>query len=140
MKFYFYPSLIVIFLSSIAFSFAAKTKVAAPAPDPDYILALSSADHFLQAWETRDYEAGVVMLTDAAKQSISESRLDELFGSEDSGPRGYELVHGKKLHPGRYEFPVALFEGGKGRNTAPRYSRLVVIKEGRSEWVIDQLP
>lgn len=80
------------------------------------------------------------MLTDAAKQSISESQLDELFGAEKSGSRGFELVHGKKLHPGRYEFPVVLFEGGKGRNAASRYSRLVVVREGKDEWVIDQLP
>ena len=109
-------------------------------PDPDYLLALSMADHFLQAWESRDYEAGVVMLTDVAKQSISESQLDELFGAEKSGSRGFELGHGKKLHPGRYEFPVMLFEGGKGQNAASRYSRLVVVKEGKNEWVIDQLP
>jgi hypothetical protein len=134
----FYSCWILVFLSSFAFSFTGKTKVVPP--DPDYVLALSAADRFLQAWESRDYEAGVVMLTDVAKQSISESQLDELFGAEKSGWRGFEVVHGRKLHAGRYEFPVVLFEGGKGQNAAPRYARLVVIREGKNEWVIDQLP
>lgn len=101
---------------------------------------MSAADHFLQAWESRDYEAGVVMLTDVAKQSVSEAQLDELFGTEKSGTRGFEVLHGKKLHPGRYDFPVALFEGAKGKNAAPRLSRLIVVREGKNEWVIDQLP
>ena len=134
----FYFCSVVILLSSFAFSFTGKTKLAPP--DPDYVLALSAADHFLQAWESRDYEAGVVMLTDVAKQSISESQLDELFGAEKSESRGFEVMHGKKLHPGRYQFPVVLFTGSKARNAAPRYSRLVVVREGKNEWVIDQLP
>lgn len=132
----FYVFVIVIFLSSVAFS--AKTKTAG-APDPDYIFALSAADHFLQAWEARDYEAGVVMLTDAAKQGTSESQVGEFFSAEQQGPRAYEVVRGKKLVAGRYEFPVVLFDG-KASNSSPRYSRLVVIKEGRHDWVIDRLP
>jgi hypothetical protein len=132
----FYLSIIIIFLNG--FSFAAKNKTVA-AVDPDYIFALSAADHFLQAWETRDYEAGVVMLTDTAKQDISESQLDAFFAAEQQGQRAFEVVHGKKLSAGRYEFPVALFEG-KGNRAVPRYSRMVVIKEGRHDWVIDRLP
>ena len=61
-------------------SFAAKKPI--PAADPDYILALSAADHFLQAWQTGDYESGLVMLTDAAKQNLSETQMDEFFASE----------------------------------------------------------
>jgi hypothetical protein len=134
----FYFCSVLILLCSFAFSFAGKAKIASP--DPDYVLALSVADHFLQAWESRDYEAGVVMLTDVAKQGISESQLDELFGAEKSGSRGFEVAHGKKLHQGRYEFPVVLFEGAKAKNAASRFSRLVVVREGKNEWVIDQLP
>ena len=132
MKFYF--SILVIFVSAL--SFAAKKAV--PAADRDYLFALDAADHFLEAWETRDYEAGVVMLTDAAKQNISEMQLGEFFAAENQGTRAFEVAHGKRLQAGKYEFPVALFED-KG-NAAPRYSRIVVIREGKNEWVIDRLP
>ena len=110
---------------------------AVPAADPDYLFALGAADHFLQAWETRDYEAGVVMLTDAAKQNISETQLDEFFAADKQGTRGFELPHGKKLEAGKYEFPVLLLEG-KGK--PPRFARIVVIKESKNEWVVDRLP
>jgi hypothetical protein len=126
--------LFCIFLLSIL-SFAARKP--APAADPDYIFALSAADHFLQAWETGDYEAGVVMLTDAAKQNISEKEMDEFFAAEKQGMRGFELSHGKKLDAGKYDFPVVLLEG-KGKT--PRNSHIVVIKESKNEWVIDRLP
>ncbi len=118
----------------------AKTKVpVTAAPDPDYIYALSAADHFLQAWATHDYETGIVMLTDTAKQGISEDQLDEIFSPDHPTQRAYEVLHGKKLQAGRYVFPVALFEGiGKGR--APRYSRVIVIKEAKDEWEVERLP
>ena len=116
-------------------SFAAKKPI--PAADPDYILALSAADHFLQAWQTGDYESGLVMLTDAAKQNLSETQMDEFFAAEKQGTRGFELSHGKKLEAGKYEFPVALLEG-KGK--VPHLSHIVVIKESKNEWVIDRLP
>lgn len=131
----FYLSIALIFSSAL--SFAAKKAV--PAADPDYLFALGAADHFLQAWETRDYEAGVVMLTDAAKQNISENQLDGFFAAEKQATRAFEVAHGKRLQAGKYEFPVALLEG-RGRNPAPRYSRIVVIREGKNDWVIDRLP
>lgn len=120
----------------------AKTRTpAAAAADPNYIFALSVADHFLQAWATHDYETGIVMLTDTAKQGISEDRLDEIFSPDHPVQRAYEVLHGKKLQAGRYVFPVALFEGaGKGRAGSPRYSRVIVIKEAKDEWEVDKLP
>ncbi|HEX4484869.1 MAG TPA: hypothetical protein VH088_01290 [Terriglobales bacterium] len=123
----------IILLSTLAF--AAKKPV--PVVDKDYILALSAADHLMQAWQTGDLEAGVVMLTDAAKQGTSEDQLDEFFAADKLGTRGFELTHGKKLEAGKYDFPVALFEG-KGK--PPRLSHLIVIKESKNEWVVDSLP
>jgi hypothetical protein len=125
---------VCIFLLS-TLSFAAKKPI--PVPDADYIFALSAADHFLYSWEAGDYEGGVVMLTDAAKQNISETQMDEFFAAEKQGTRGFELSHGKKLEAGKYEFPVVLLEG-KGK--IPHSSHIVVIKESKNEWVIDRLP
>jgi hypothetical protein len=131
-----YFCIFLIFLSLPSLAAKGKTSVA---PDPDYIYALASVNHFLQAWETRDYESGVVMLTDEAKQHISESQLDQFFGGERQSPRAFEVSHGKRLASGKYEFPVALLEG-KGKNSTPRSSRIVVIREGKNEWIIDRLP
>jgi hypothetical protein len=123
----------IILLSTL--SFAAKKPV--PAVDNDYIFALRAANHLMQAWQTGDLEAGVVMLTDAAKQDISEAQLDEFFAADKQGTRGFELSHGKKLEAGKYDFPLTLFDG---RGKTPRIAHLIVIKESKNEWVIDRLP
>lgn len=79
------------------------------------------------------------MLTDAAKQDISQSQLDDFFEAEKPEPRAFEVGHGKRLLAGKYEFPVVLHEG-RGRIAPPRAARIVVIREGKNEWVIDRLP
>ena len=50
-----------------------------PAPDPGYASALAAANRFLQAWQNQDHEAGLLMLTDVAKQHSSEDRLEIFF-------------------------------------------------------------
>jgi hypothetical protein len=134
----FFRLLLLVFVLVVSILLSAKNRTPVVAADPDYISALGAANHFLQAWETRDYETGIVMLTDAAKQGISEERLDALFSPEHPGQRAYEVMHGRKLQAGRYAFPVALFENGKGRGN-PRYSQIVVVRESKEEWVVDKL-
>jgi hypothetical protein len=122
---------------------AARSKPAGAATDRDYPSALAAANRFLQAWQMRDHETGVLMLTDAAKRHLSETLLDNFFSPEIPSHRAYEVVRGKKLSGGRYVFPVALFEflSGKTRaGMAPRYSQIVVVKDGQAEWAIDNLP
>jgi hypothetical protein len=109
--------------------------------DRDYVSALASANRFLNAWQTQDHEAGIILLTDAAKQQVSEDRMQAFFAPGSSIQEGYEISRGKKLKPGRYIFPVALFEIGPDHKWVhPRFSQIVVVNTGKDDWAIDKLP
>ncbi len=117
-----------------------SSPVAAPTPDPGYASALAAANRFLQAWQNQDHETGLLMLTDAAKQSSSQDRLEVFFTSGHDA--AYEIARGKKLKVGCYAFPVALFTSvtGVGDDARPQRSQLVVVRAGKDEWAIDKLP
>jgi len=113
----------------------------APAPvDQDYIAALAAANRFLHARQSHDQETGVLLLTDAVKNHISEDYLSAFFSSESEST--YEISRGKKLDAGRYSFPVTLFEMPSNQHkwTRPRLSQIVILKTGRDDWAIDKLP
>ena len=117
---------------------AAKTKPT-PALDPGYVPALAAADRLLHAWQSADAESGMVLLTTHAKQSATTEVVERFFS--DAGPSAYEIVHGKLLKPGRYEFPVVLLIGS-AKNSRPRrrFSSIVVINTGNNDWAVDKLP
>ncbi len=135
-------SALVFSLLSPLFTHHAQAKpFPSRAPDVDYIPALAAANRFLQAWQMQDQEAGLMMLTDAAKQSSSEERLQTFFSP---GPdAAYEISPGKKLKAGRYSFPVALYQsvpGKPGQRVRLWHSQLVVMRAGKNEWGIGKLP
>ena len=138
------PVLLLCGLLSFATHISAKTKPSpAASADHDYVLALAAANHLLNAWETQDSERGLVLLTDAAKHQSSEDRLQAFFSPSSATQRAHEIRGGKKLKDGRYGFPVTLFEIAAGQErkwTHPRFSRILVIKAGKDDWVIDKLP
>jgi hypothetical protein len=128
-------------------SFASRTDAVRPDrvsssrhSDLDYIPALATANRFLQAWQTQDHEAGLLMLTDAAKQHSSEDRMDAFFSS--GADAAYEIARGKKVRTGRYTFPVTLFpsHSGTARYERPQKSEILVVRTGKDEWAIDRLP
>jgi hypothetical protein len=101
----------------------------------NYVMALAAADRFLHAWQSQDQESGLVMLSDAAKEHSSEDKLQQFFSPGESG--AYQISAGKRLKPGRYAFPVALFsDSGKPRR---RFAEIVVVRTGK-DWVVDRLP
>jgi hypothetical protein len=108
--------------------------------DGNYNSALALADHFLQAWQTENQEDGLLLLSDSAKQHISEERLDAFFAHGTSV--AYEIQRGRILKDGRYTFPVVLFgvaSGARGA-THPHIVQIIVAKTGKHEWAIDRLP
>jgi hypothetical protein len=115
-----------------------KSKTAPPV-DPDYVYALATANHFLHAWQTQDQETAILLLSDRLKQRTSESSLDALLTSAISKPQSFEIGRGKKLAPGRYQFPIALFQA-KAKWTHPQTAALVVVKNSNNDWAIDKLP
>ena len=118
-----------------------RTTVAAPAANSNYVFALSAANRFLQAWQTQDHEAGLLLLTDSAKHVISEEKLETMFSPEAPVHRGYQIARGKKLSNGRYTFPVILFEAMGGRKPLrTRNSQIIAVQTGKDDWAIDRLP
>ena len=121
---------------------AAKAKTKAWV-DSDYVLALGTANDFLRAWQTQDREAGILLLTDRLKQRTSEDALVNFFSCMAGTSQSFEIARGKKVAPGRYRFPVSLFQ--KPANSGakwlrPPISSLVVVRTGGGEWSIDKLP
>ena len=108
--------------------------------DRNYVPALSVANRFLQAWQAEDHEAGLLLLSDSAKQKISEDRLEKYFQPGLTTLRAFQVAHGKKLKEGRYTFPVVLFERPSGVFFRTRNVQLLVVQAGKDDWVVDKLP
>jgi len=108
--------------------------------DRTYVAALAAANRFLQAWQNQDHETGLLMLTDEAKEHISEDRLEAFFSSGTE--TAYEIARGKRMKGGRYAFPVTLFpfHSGTAKSDRPQKSQIVVFQTGKDEWAIDRLP
>ena len=111
-------------------------KRASTVADSDYVSALSTANRFLQAWQSHDEESGLLLLTDEAKHHTSADNLDAFFSTSQNA---YEIRGGKRLQKNRYCFSVVLFNSPAGR---PRlqYAEMIVLKTGKDEWAIDNLP
>jgi len=121
---------------------SAKSKTSSPL-DSDYVLALGTANDFLHAWQTQDREAGILLLTDHAKEHASEDALRRFFSPKPRWSQSFEIHRGHKLGPGRYRFPVSLFQqpaGASAKWMRPQQSSLVVVKRSSTEWSIDRLP
>lgn len=131
---------LLVLLALLAAPASARSKSPVPTVDPDYIYALATANHFLQAWQTQDEETAILLLSDQLKQRSPETLLDGLI-TNSSRPQSFEIGRGKKLAPGRYQFPIALFPSpDKTKWTRPQSAALVVVKSGKNEWAIDKLP
>ena len=108
--------------------------------DQNYVAALATAHHFLQAWETHDQETAVLLLSDAARKHVSDEQLTNFLDEE--APAAYEIAHGRKIRAGLYAFPIALFPQSSEPRRAihPRYANLIILNTGKNGWAIDKLP
>lgn len=133
------PVLVVLAISLVNTSAAARHARTHAILDDDYVSALIVANRFLQAWQNHDQETVVLLLTNGAKQRCSEDHLDSFLSS---GSRAYELGRGKKLPGARYAFPVTFFSprSSNGRSTRRRYTELIIAKTAKNDWAIDKLP
>jgi hypothetical protein len=113
---------------------------AVPATDPDYAIALSTANRFLHAWQNSDLETGVLLLTDQARKHTSESALRQLLTGSGS-LRVFEIARGKRLGVARYSFAVVLVERSVGgKSFRQKLSEIVIVRAGRDDWAVDKLP
>jgi hypothetical protein len=87
-----------------------------------------------------------LLLTDRLKQRTPEDALVRFFSRTSNCLQSFEIQRGRKLAPGRYRFPVSLFQQSADSGTKwmrPQISSLVVVKRGTrgsSDWSIDKLP
>jgi hypothetical protein len=137
MRFRIAPLLLLLcFLLAAVFSFARAARSRVWTPGSSYSSALAAANRFLHAWQTQDHEAGILMLTDAARQQASSDKLQEFFSPSSNA--AYEIQRGKRLNGGEYVFPVVLF--GISQNSQPRLGRLLIVHTGKDEWAVNRLP
>jgi hypothetical protein len=138
-----------IFVGLITPAFAKKKTTPLPAPpntasmDRNYVSALAAANRLLQAWQTGDAEAALMLLTDPAKDKISSEQLEKMFSPESAVSRGYQIARGRKLGGRRYAFPVSLLQADRtdARKAAHvRTSQIIVVDAGKDEWAVDRLP
>jgi hypothetical protein len=136
------PVVALLLLGSLALPSLARPKAPASRIDSHYVSALATANDFLHAWQTQDQETGTLLLSDQLKQRTNEEILNAFFSST-ARPQSFEIGRGKKLRPGRYQFPVSLFSRPAktpSKWTRARTSALIVVKAGKSDWAIDKLP
>jgi hypothetical protein len=128
------------FIPEASFARIRPAHHAQSAPDAEYVSALAVANKFLYAWQSQDEEAGLLLLTDTVKKTSTEDKVEAFFTSAPIAT--YEIGRGKKLKPGLYAFPLALYSSAPGREKLchPRYSLLNVVKTGKEDWAIDKLP
>jgi hypothetical protein len=117
-----------------------RTHHAQSVPDAEYVSALAVANKFLYAWQSHDEEAGLLLLTEAVKKSSTEDKVATFFTAAPLAT--YEIGRGKKLKPGLYVFPLALYNSrSETEKICPmRYSQLKVVRTGKEDWAIDKLP
>ncbi len=113
-----------------------QTRHAAAPSDPEYVLALATANHFLHAWQTGDLENGLVLLSDGIRHSQNAGKFEEFFSSATG--RAFEIGTGRE-HRGRYIFPVELL-APRGNRITRHSSEITVIDAGKNDWVVDKLP
>jgi hypothetical protein len=136
----FLPFILAAYFAPVPAFARIRTHHAQSAPDGDYISALAVANKFLYAWQNHDEETGLLLLTEHVKNSSTEDNIAAFFTSAPLVT--YEIGRGKKLKPGLYVFPLALYNArGRKEGVCPRrYSQLNVIRTGKEDWAIDKLP
>ena len=113
--------------------------------DTDYVLALSAANTFLSAWQRRDQDVGITMLSPRLLQSRSEAdwRMS-ISGVSDPHHQAYEITSGRRLPDGRFAFAVWLHEHYTGFKDEPSKRRepdtIIVVKVGAEKWRVDKTP
>jgi len=128
--------LLITFLSANCWAHTLRAKRSVK-PDPAYSAALQAADRFLHAWQTQDHEAGIMMLSDGARQRISPEQLEEFFSPAANA--AFEIQHGKLHKAGEYVFPVVLF-GLAESSGHVRFGQIVIVKAGKNDWAVERLP
>jgi len=129
--------LLLFFCLSSPLLFGRVQKGTSVRVDGLYRPALATANRFLHAWQTQDHETGIMMLTDAARQSVSLDQLQSFFSP--GADAAFEIRRGRRLKDAEYAFRVVLFDSSNSP-TRPQFCTIVVVRAGQGEWAVDKLP
>ena len=105
--------------------------------DPSYSTALATANRFLHAWQTQDHEAGIMMLSDTARERTSLDQLQAFFSPSEQA--AFEIQRGSRINGGEYVFPVVLF-GIEESEQRPHTCKIVIMRTSKGDWVVGKLP
>ena len=110
----------------------------------DYVSALAAANHFCQAWQEEDFATGKTLLTARLIERHGEAKLvDAISGTGNPRHVAYEIVGGRSLESGGFEFNVRLYRQYHGR-TENRVEvvqeHLVLVRDSGGYWLVDDLP
>jgi hypothetical protein len=134
---FFVATLTMTFLLSLAWAGSHKHPVKKDPPlGPDYVLALTAANHFLHACQIGDIEHGMVQLSDGVRRTQNAQAVEKFFS--DAKGQAFEISRGHG-QPGRYSFQVVLV-GNQASVVTRKTTEVVVIETGKNDWVIDKLP
>jgi hypothetical protein len=108
-------------------------------PEPGYVGALITTNHFLQAWQSGDAETGTALLTSRAKKTETAESIEQFFSNAISS--AYEIGRGKMLKRRVYEFPIVLVSrSSKDSHIRRRFTSIIVLNGASGDWVVDKLP
>ena len=134
--------LFILFMSGYVYPQKPQSKVIRI--DGNYVLALSAANHFLEAWRWRRQAEELKLLSDSLKRKLSPEQLSEnLSGISNPHHEAYEVCSGKWLSSRRISFQVQLFFAVTGDtiwSQQPKRSRIVLERGDNNEWLVDELP
>ena len=113
--------------------------------DADYVLALSTANRFLEAWRIRDQDAGLALLSPRLRKSQAEDEWRmAISGCSNPHHQSYEITGGRRLPDGRIQFDVWLHDHYTGQRygASPRNAaeHIILIELEREQWRVDDTP
>ena len=113
--------------------------------DTDYVLALSTANRFLEAWRSRNQETGLALLSPSLRKAQTEDEWRMgISGASNPHHHSYEVTNGESLPDGRIQFDVWLYEhytGQKGEAVSrQKVKQIILIETGDGNWKVDGVP
>jgi hypothetical protein len=130
--------LLVVFLAGCAT--VQRTQI-----DTDYVLALSSANKFLEAWRGRRQDAGLALLSPRLIKTRTEDQWRmAISGASNPHHQSYEIISGRRLPDGRIQFDIWLYDHYTGQqdktSTRGKPEHIMLIKVNNKEWKVDGVP
>jgi len=113
--------------------------------DTDHILALSTANRFLEAWRSRNQDEGLGLLSHRLRKSQTEDEWRmAISGISNPHHQSHEITDGKRLPDGRIQFDVWLHDHYTGQRHGGSHRQagehIILIEVEKETWRVDGVP